>query len=153
MSIAQFLAMQDPELRRERLLVTRPDLVALMQRWGAAWRVLAEEALITCPEDLVVLGDAMESQFIYFEFLEHAYAMLTPENARRERRFLAESARQYGTLDRSTMLPIFGQDAALLLLAADGIHAMEHDAMEDDEIVATSISDLLRQATPKGPSR
>ncbi len=88
----------------------------------------------------------MAHQFIYIRVLDHDYALLSPEEARRERAALAVRGANYGVADRSAMLPIFGQDGDLLLLATDGIHAMAHDEMDVDDIVARSLAELLAEA-------
>jgi hypothetical protein len=47
------------------------------------------------------------------------------------------------------MLPVFGQDSDLLLLAADGrVHAFAHDDPDTDEVVASSLAELVVMAEP-----
>ncbi len=145
-SIDLFLSRLDPELRRARVIETRPDLARQMTAWGAQWVSLAQEIGLACPPELILLGDAMAHQFIYIRVLDHDYALLSPEEARRERAALAVRGANYGVADRSAMLPIFGQDGDLLLLATDGIHAMAHDEMDVDDIVARSLAELLAEA-------
>jgi hypothetical protein len=150
MSVASLLARQPAAMRRARVELGRRDLLPLMQPWGAAWRELCAELGVACPDELVALGDAMAEVYVYVDVDGHAYAMLTPEQARDERAFLATCVTHSPSLTtRTCMVPVFGEDSDLLLLAQDGrVHALAHDDPSTDEVVAASLAELVAIAQP-----
>jgi hypothetical protein len=122
----------------------RPDLLPLMRRWGSAWATYARDVGVACPPALIELADAMEDVYIHIDD-QHGWDLLTPDTARQERETLVGLATAWPDLaDRSRMLPVFGQDGDLLLLADDGrIHAFTHDDWEKDGVVAACFDDLI----------
>jgi hypothetical protein len=121
-----------------------------MQPWGDAWRALCAELGIGCPGELAALGEAMADVYVCIDVADHGYEMLTPEQAREERAFLATCVAHSPSLaTRAGMLPVFGQDGDLLLLASDGrVHALAHDDPDTDEVVAASLAKLVAIARP-----
>jgi hypothetical protein len=147
---ARFLASQPKELLRESMDARFPGEYSWAAR-GSAWRALANEVGIPCPDALVVLGDAMAERLLYFAFgspRRHQYEMLTPEDARDRRALLARLAHDFGELTPYTqMLPVFGQDGDLLLLDPSGaVHVWFHDDWSGSGRVASSLDDLLAHA-------
>ncbi|MBS2026542.1 MAG: hypothetical protein JST54_01450 [Deltaproteobacteria bacterium] len=145
--VERFLASLSPTLRRSVLKKERTDLLGLMNPDGAGWRKLASECGVPCPPALVELGDAMGDVFVHVSTQEHDWDLLTPDGAREERRSLASLVAQFPELRaRAKMLPLFGQDGDLLLLAADGtMWNFTHDDLADDRMVAPSLEALLQQ--------
>src|SRR5262249_27904757 len=125
----------------------RPDLMPKLQRWGSGWRDLCASVDVPCPDELVVLGDAMEHAYvqIYCPTSRHTYEMLTPEEAREQLAWVAESAGiEPERATRVGMVPVLGVDGHLLLLAADGsIHELLWDD-PTDRVVAASLAELIR---------
>jgi hypothetical protein len=149
--IDRFLAAQPSALRRSRVIAGRPDLLPLMERWGDAWRALCTEVEIACPDELVILGNAMIDAFVYLQVDRHHYAMLTPADAREARALLLEGSQTHSPefAGRASMLPVFGEDGDYLLLAKDGrIHVAIHDDPADDRVVAGSLAELVVLARP-----
>ena len=148
-SLQRFLANQPAAMRREVVMRMRPDLLTQMNAYGTEWRVLCAERGIACPDELAALGDAMADLFPYFKIARHSYAMLTPTEARDEIAFLADMATSFPVLEPYTaMLPVFGQDGDLLLLARDGrVYALAHDDWEGASVAASSLSELFDHAT------
>lgn len=146
--LARFLANQPQAMRRDVVRLFRPDLLPQMAPWGPSWRALCEELALPCPELVVALGDAMADVFLYFAIDGHTYAMLTPEEARHEHAFLNTMAASYPyLLAPAAMLPVFGEDGDLLLIAADGrVHALGHEEWNRCEVVAGSLTELLDRA-------
>jgi hypothetical protein len=148
--VSRFLAAQPRSLSRAALGEQATNFFesATPTRYGEAWRALAAEAGVPCPEALVELGDAMAEQFIYFRFRGHQYAMLTPTGAREERRFLSELATSYREVVPFTaMLPLFGEDGDHLLLDANGaLWALPHDDAPPPAPAVSSLEALLGEA-------
>jgi hypothetical protein len=147
--VARFLALQPEALGRAEMTRRLGAEPPSMQRWGAAWRALCDEAGVPCPDALVLLGDAMHAHTIYFSFEGHSYRMLSPEEAHDERVFLAQMAIEFPILTPwKDLLPVFGEDGDLLLLDREGaVHALPHDDWESGARVAHGLEDLLARTT------
>lgn len=93
--------------------------------------------------------------YVYVLWDNHSYSLLTPEAALEERAFLRELAEiDHGLAELAEMLPVFGEDGDLLLLASDGqIYGFMHDEGEQRAAVATSFDALLGGMTPGRWSR
>ena len=145
--VERFLASLSPTLRRSMIKTTRTDLLGMMSPDGAGWRKVTAELGIPCPPALVELGDAMGDVFVHVHTEDHDWDLLSPDEARQEREFMATLVAQSPELRaRAKMLPIFGQDGDLLLLAADGtVWNYTHDDVVDDRMVAPSLDALLQQ--------
>jgi hypothetical protein len=162
-AVQRFLDNQSPNLRRAALEQDREDpekyrddLLEEMVAWGESWRLLCSERGLPCPAALVELGDAMANVWLHLRVEAderrrihsepHSYAMLTPAAARDQLDFLLEWSES--SVACVELLPVFGQDGDLLLLARDGrVHAWGHDEPRSTEIVADSLEALLDHAT------
>lgn len=115
-----------------------------MVRTDAAWQAIMVEQGIPCPEALVDLGRAAENQLIHIDD-DHGWDLLQPHEARETQRYLERLAGEFPDLaPRSRMVPVFGEDGDLLLLAPDGrVWMFTHDAWESDEVVAESFDQLI----------
>ena len=152
--LEQFLAVVDTTLRRPVIERTRPDLLPVMRPWGREWGEYARELGVPCPPALVELRDAMTELYISVQ-AEHGWVLLTPDDSRIERRSLGELALEFPELvERSEMMPVFGQDGDLYLLAGDGrVHAFTHDYWENDKESFASFDELLRSLTEQAQTR
>ena len=145
--VERFLASLSPTLRRSVLKKERPDLLGVMNPDGAGWRKLAAECGVPCPPALVEIGDAMGDVFVHVHTPEHDWDLLTPDQSRDDRKHLASLVAIEPHLRAlAKMLPIFGQDGDLLLLAADGtMWRYIHDYADDNQMIAPSLEALLQQ--------
>ncbi len=148
--VARFISEQPASLTREALEREAPGYLPGLAAWGEGWRVLCAELGMPCPPALVLLGDAMADRHLYLSFAGHAYSMLTPDEARETRTFLLGLARRYPEFARhAAMLPVFGQDGDLLVLAPEGaVYAFVHDDDQDHAPVAASLEDVLERSRP-----
>jgi hypothetical protein len=121
-----------------------------MQSWRDAWRALCDEIDVSAPAELLALAHAMHEVFVYFELEKHAYAMITPDEAREQRRFIASVAHLDPRIEPFTrMLPVFGQDGDYLLLDEKGrVHRWVHDDDPAPLPVCESLPELLTRVTP-----
>lgn len=143
-AVERLLAKLSPELSRTQVERKRPDLLPLMRPWGQDWREYAGELGLACPVALQELGDAMSDVYIHVHD-EHGWDLLTPKDSRENRRFLGELALEFPELAaRAEMMPVFGQDGDLYLLAKDErVYAFTHDGWEDDGVAASTLEELL----------
>ncbi|MFO0554271.1 MAG: hypothetical protein U0271_38175 [Polyangiaceae bacterium] len=148
--VARFLAFQSPRLTREALGEEGPNLFGEARACGAAWRELAAEVGVPCPDALVLLGDAMAERYVYFRFRRHQFAMFYPEDARSEREHLSNMATKWTELAPfAAMLPIFGEDGDSLLLDNHGqVWFLLHDDSPPQEPVAPNLDSVLLEASP-----
>ena len=132
-------------LTREDVAQHVPDRLQDMRAYGDAWRACAASAGVPCPQALFELGEAMADHLISIHVDDHGWELLTPDDAMARARSLRSLAAQFPALAaRTEMLPIFGEDGDLLLLATDGvIHRFTHDGWETDGVVARSLEELL----------
>ncbi|MBX7098749.1 MAG: hypothetical protein K1X89_13665 [Myxococcaceae bacterium] len=119
-------------------------MLVRLVRTDHGWRTLADELGFRCPPALLELGRASEHQVVHIDD-DHGWDLLFPEQAREARQFLAHLATDFPAVgERSRMVPVFGQDGDLLLLAPDErVWMFTHDDWDNDGVVAESFDALL----------
>ncbi len=143
-AVAAMLAVVPPALQRAEVARTRPGLLPYMRDWARDWLAYCAELGIGCPPSLLELATAMRDVYVHIHD-EHGWDLLTPADARERRSFLGRlAAAQPALRERAAMLPIFGQDGDLLLIAADGaIHRFTRDDWASDRPFAGDFDALL----------
>src|SRR4051812_7161623 len=127
-AVSALLATVPRTLRRAVVAQTRPGLLYMMRDWSAAWASYCRELDTPCPPALLELARAMQDVYVHIHD-EHGWDLLTPDDARERRSFLARLANKFPDLTpRAGMLPVFGQSGNLMLLAKDGrVHRFTKD--------------------------
>lgn len=144
-AVEALLAMVPRSLARDEVKRTRPGLLHYLRDWSTDWQAYLRELGVACPPSLLEVAAAMANMYVHIRD-EHGWDFLTPDDSRERRSFLGRLASKYPELAlRSTMIPIFGQDGDLMLLAPDqSIHRFTRDDWERDRgVVATDFDALL----------
>lgn len=141
---ARLLSLLSAGYSRAEMERHMPEFLPSMQRWGAAYAAYFDEVGIAPPTALIDLADAMADVYVHLTGAD-GWVLVLPEESRDSRRFLQKFALQFPDLaERGEMVPVFGKDGDLLLLARDGrIHGFTHDGWENDGVVAESFDALL----------
>jgi hypothetical protein len=111
-------------------------------RCGQAFRELATSLGLPCPDELVALGDALETGRVWLGDWE----LLDPKEAVSIREFLSKAVAYAPALRaQAQMLPLFSRDGDRLLLGADGSISLFlwSGPREDHGPVAETLDDLL----------
>lgn len=143
--VSALLATVPRTLRRAEVARTRPGLLHAMRDWSTGWTSYCRELAIPCPPALLELAAAMKDVYIHIHD-EHGWDLLTPDDARERRSFLARLANKHPELTaRAAMLPVFGQSGNLMLLAKDGkVHRFTRDDWQHDRVVLRDFDAMLR---------
>ncbi len=143
-AVAAMLSVVPPALQRAEVARSRPGLLPYMRDWAGEWLAYCAEVGVTCPPSLLELATAMRDVYVHIHD-EHGWDLLTPHDARERRSFLARLATKHPELrERAAMLPIFGQDGDLLLIARDqAIHRFTRDDWSNDRPFAGDFDVLL----------
>ena len=143
--VEALLATVPRTLRRVEVARTRPGLLYMMRDWSAAWTAYCKELGFPCPAPLLELASAMKDVYVHCHD-EHGWDLLTPDDARERRSFLARLADKHPELaPRAALLPVFGQSGNLMLLARDGkVHRFTAADWQHDTMVLRDFDALLR---------
>jgi len=143
--VQALLATVPRTLRRAEVARTRPGLLWMMRDWSGQWVTLCKELGFPCPAPLLELASAMQDVYVHCHD-EHGWDLLTPDDARERRHFLARLADVYPALaPRAEMLPVFGQSGNLMLLDREGkAHRFTAGDWQHDTVVLRDFDALLR---------
>lgn len=143
--VQKLLATVPRTLHRVEVARTRPGLLWMMRDWSTAWSAYCKELGVACPPALLELARAMVDVYPHFHD-EHGWDLLTPDDARERRSFLARLSNKHPELaPRAAMLPVFGQSGNLMLLAHDGtVHRFTAADWQHDHVVLRDFDALLR---------